>query len=71
MPDACYSFYVETSNLTLEEIDYIFAQKDEVSELGQQMPAGRGVGDDKDAAGEKAIVHQEASSETVDSISEN
>ncbi|RFU30303.1 hypothetical protein B7463_g6067, partial [Scytalidium lignicola] len=31
-----YYFYPETSNLTLEEIDYMFAQKDEISELGQQ-----------------------------------
>ncbi|OAA59046.1 myo-inositol transporter 1 [Niveomyces insectorum RCEF 264] len=30
-------FYPETSNLTLEQIDYIFAPKDEVSELGQQI----------------------------------
>lgn len=31
-----YSFYPETSNLSLEEIDYLFTSEQEVSELGQE-----------------------------------
>ncbi|CAI4215972.1 unnamed protein product [Parascedosporium putredinis] len=30
-----YFFYPETSNLTLEEIDYLFTSREEVTELGQ------------------------------------